>query len=459
MDAMSTVAAGILGVVAGGAVGAWLWGRERARAARLARTLHDLEEASRARDGELERTRTALAALQIEHVKQTERARYEEQVHGARLEALRDAQNAAGEVFKGLSQEALQHNNQLFLSLAQERLGALTQGASADLKAREQAIAHLVGPVVERLNRVDALLAQLEIKRESAYQSLTDQVKALIEGHLPRLHRETANLVKALREPAARGRWGELQLKRVVEMAGMLDHCDFIEQVHTTGDEGRVLRPDLVVKLPGGRHVVVDAKTPVDAYLSAVEAEDEAVRAASLKRHAAQLRTHLNQLAKKSYWEQFPRAPEFVVMFVPGEVFFSAALREDPALIETGVDQKVIPASPTTLIALLRAVSYGWQQDAIARNAEEIAALGRELYKRVALLGRGWSDTGAKLAAAVQAYNKTVGTLEARVLPQARRFWDLRAADEDEIPVLDALPEEPRPLSAPELAGPSAPDE
>ena len=442
---MSDVLAAILGALAGGAAGAVLWARERRRKLRAG--------------AELQETRQALAALQIEHMKLTERTRYEEQIHNERLASLRDAQKTVGEMFKGLSQEALQRNNELFLGLAKERLANLTQGASAELAAREQAIAHLVGPVVERLNRVDALLGQLEVKRESAYQSLTDQVKALIESHLPRLHRETANLVKALREPAARGRWGELQLRRVVEMAGMLDHCDFIEQAQRTGDEGRILRPDLLVRLPGGRHVVVDAKTPVDAYLNAVEADDEAVRVSSLKRHAAQVRTHLNQLAKKAYWEQFPRAPEFVVMFVPGEVFFSAALREDPSLIESGVDQKVIPASPTTLIALLRAVSYGWQQDAIARNAEEIAALGRELYKRVALLGRGWSDTGAKLAAAVQAYNKTVGTLEARVLPQARRFRDLRAADEEEISALDVMAEEPRPLSAPELAGPASTDE
>ena len=452
---MSTVLAAILGALAGGLAGAWLWGRERGRQRRTAAALEETRQTLASRDADLARANAAFGALQIEHMKLTERARYEDQIHNERLASLRDAQKTVGEMFKGLSQEALQRNNELFLGLAQERLANLTQGASAELHAREQAIAHLVGPVVERLNRVDALLAQLEVKRESAYQSLTDQVKALIESHLPRLHRETANLVKALREPAARGRWGELQLRRVVEMAGMLDHCDFIEQAQRTGDEGRILRPDLVVRLPGGRHVVVDAKTPVDAYLNAVEADDEVVRAASLKRHAAQVRTHLGQLAKKAYWEQFPRAPEFVVMFVPGEVFFSAALREDPSLIETGVDQKVIPASPTTLIALLRAVSYGWQQDAIARNAEEIAALGRELYKRVALLGRGWSDTGAKLAAAVQAYNKTVGTLEARVLPQARRFRDLRAGDEEEIAALDVLSEEPRPLSAPELAGPA----
>lgn len=456
---MSPFVSVVAGLCVGLVAGLVAWWVERRRAGQALASAGEARQVLSAREAELARTREELGALRLQYVKLEERARYEEKVQGERLASLRDAQKAVGDLFKGLSQEALQRNNELFLNLAQERFTNLAQGASADLHAREQAISHLVGPVMERLNRVDGLLTQLEVKRESAYQSLTDQVKALIESHLPKLHRETANLVKALREPAARGRWGELQLRRVVEMAGMLDHCDFVEQAQRIGDEGRVLRPDLVVKLPGGRHVVVDAKTPVDAYLSAVEAEDEPGRALSLKRHAAQVRAHLGQLAKKSYWEQFPRAPEFVVMFVPGEVFFSAALREDPTLIETGVDQRVIPASPTTLIALLRAVSYGWQQDAIARNAEEIAALGKELYKRVALLGRGWAETGAKLASAVQAYNKTVGTLEGRVLPQARRFRDLRAGDEDEIPSLEGLPEEPRPLSSPELADPSGPED
>ena len=422
-----------------------LWAKERARLIRectAARTRQDECET------QLQAAQARIGALEIEKVQLTERLRYDEKAHAEGLAAVR-------ETFKGLSQEALERNNALFLSLAQERFANLSQAANAELAAREKAVAHLVQPVLERLTRVDTLMAQMEVKRESAYQSLTDQVRALIESHLPLLHKETANLVKALRQPAARGRWGELQLKRVVEMAGMLDHCDFVEQVSRDDPSGRTLRPDLLVRLPGDRYVVVDAKTPVDAYLSAIETEDEDMRAASLKRHAQQVQTHLGQLGKKAYWEQFERAPEFVVMFVPGEVFFSAALKDDPTLIESGVNQRVIPASPTTLIALLRAVAFGWQQDTIARNAEEIAQLGRELYKRVGLLSKGWSDMGAKLRSAVEAYNRTVGTLEARVLPQARKFKDLRAGEDEVIPLMESLVEEPRTLTAPELTPPA----
>ncbi|MHB8253572.1 MAG: DNA recombination protein RmuC [Acidiferrobacter sp.] len=452
-DAVWVVVVLLWGGVAGG-----LWfvvqAAHRRRLAVLEDDTRRLRELLATRETELGVTQTRLAVLQLEHVKLEERLRYDQKAHDDRLAAFREAQTAVGEAFKGLSQEALQRNNEMFLSLAQERFANLSQVATADLGARQQAVAHLVAPVLERLSKVDSLMAQMEIKRESAYQSLTDQVKSLIESHLPLLHKETANLVKALRQPAARGRWGELQLRRVVEMAGMLDHCDFVEQAHREDDDGRGLRPDLLVRLPGGRYVVVDAKTPVDAYLTAMEAEDEGARALSLKRHAAQVRTHLGQLGKKAYWEQFTQAPEFVVMFVPGEVFFSAALKEDPELIECGVEQKVIPASPTTLIALLRAVAFGWQQDTIARNAEEIAALGKELYKRMSLLSKGWSDMGSKLRGAVEAYNKTVGTLEARVLPQARKFKELRAGDEGDIPLVESLVEEPRALTAPELTAP-----
>lgn len=437
------------------AVALCVWWLTRAislrRLAVLEAELGRIRELLAAREAELSGSQGRMNTLLLEQVKLEERLRYDQKVHDERLAAVKDAQAQIGDAFKGLSQEALQRNNELFLTLAQERFAHLSQAAAADLGAREKAVAHLVEPVLERLSQVDKLMAQMEMKRESAYQSLTDQVKSLIESHLPLLHKETANLVKALRQPAARGRWGELQLRRVVEMAGMLDHCDFVEQAHREDDEGRFLRPDLLVRLPGGRYVVVDAKTPVDAYLTAMEAEDEASRSLSLKRHASQVRTHLGQLGKKAYWEQFTKAPEFVVMFVPGEVFFSAALKEDPGLIECGVEQKVIPASPTTLIALLRAVAFGWQQETIARNAEEIAALGKELYKRMSLLSKGWSEMGAKLRGAVEAYNKTVGTLEARVLPQARKFKELRAGDEGDIPLMESLVEEPRALTAPEL--------
>lgn len=442
-----------VGAFAGGALVAALIlrvGQRRARRAtddRIADYERRLAEQASALAQAVRETRE----LTVRRTQLEERVRYEQQGNADKLMLLNDARIALSDAFKGLSQEALARNNTLFLALAEERFAGLAQGAKADFGASQTAMAHLVEPLLERLAHVDTLLGQIEIKRESAYQSLTDQLRALIDSHLPQLHRETAGLVRALRQPTTRGRWGELQLRRVVEMAGMLNHCDFVEQGTVAVEDGRSLRPDLIVRLPGGRQVVVDAKTPIDAYLTAIEVDDDSERAAMLKQHAAQVRGHLAALGKKNYWEQFAPAPEFVVMFVPGEVFFSAALQADPGLIEWGVNQKVIPASPTTLIALLRAVAYGWQQEALARNAEEIAALGRDLYHRLAGLGKGWAETGTQLRRTVECYNRAVGTLESRVLPQARRFRDLRAADDEVIAPVEAVTEEPRPLTAAEL--------
>jgi DNA recombination protein RmuC len=258
--------------------------------------------------------------------------------------------------------------------------------------------------------------------------------------------------VKALRQPSARGRWGEMQLKRVVEMADMLSHCDFVEQQSEDSPDGK-LRPDLIVRLPGGKQIVVDAKAPLSAYLDAAETEDDAAREAHLARHAQQVRNHMTALGRKAYWETFEPTPEFVVMFLPGEAFFSAALQQDPALIEYGVNEKVIPATPTTLIALLRAAAYGWRQEALALNAAEIATLGKELHQRISTLAEHWQSVGAKLGGAVDAYNKSVAALESRVLPSARRFRDLKAAAEDsDIAELISLDQSPRALAAPELA-------
>jgi DNA recombination protein RmuC len=368
-----------------------------------------------------------------------------------KLAVLEQAKGALSDAFKALSAEALSANNQSFLTLAQQQLEKFGEAAKGDLEKRQQAIGEMVAPVRETLAKVDGQIQELEKARVGAYTELKTQVAGLMDSQA-QLRAETGNLVRALRQPSVRGRWGEIQLKRVVEMAGMLEHCDFFEQASVdVADQGR-LRPDLLVRLPGGKTIVVDAKAPLEAFLDGTEAADDGARAEAMTRHAAQVRAHLRQLGGKKYWEQFDHSPEFVVMFLPGENFFSAALEKDPSLIEAGIDQSVIPATPTTLIALLRAVSYGWRQERLAQNAQQISTLGKELYERLSVMGGHFAKVGRGLGTAVEAYNSAVSSLESRVLVTARRFKELKAAPESaELIELAPLDHTAREIQAPEL--------
>ena len=392
---------------------------------------------------QLQTERTAGAAL---------RARLEGEQKAAqeKQKLLESTREQLEERFKILSAEALEANKKSLLQLAEQRFQQQEQLARNDLDKRRQAVDELVKPLRESLAKLEGQNQKLEAARSEAYGALHQQMKALIDTHLPALKGETDRLVNALRQPHTRGRWGEVQLKRVAEMAGMTEHIDFSEQESVSTDQGGRLRPDMTVHLPGGRRIVVDSKAPVAAYLEAIEAPDESSRNARLKQHAQQLRSHIHQLGAKQYFEQFERTPEFVVLFVPGEVFFSEALKADPDLIEYGAERKVIVASPTSFIALLKAVSYGWRQEDLAENAEKMAKLGRELYDRIGTLAGHWQKVGKNLDSAVDAYNKAVGSLETRVLSSARKFRDLQVGG-GVVSEVEPIDHAARPLLAPEM--------
>jgi len=437
---MELIVALVIGIALGGGLVAFVYGAR----------LRDMRGARDGREVELVALRDRESALAVRCATVQGELDAARALFAERQAALEAARESFADAFKALSADALAKNNQSFLELARAALETQQATARGELEKRQQAIGELVAPVKATLEKFEQQVSGLEKARVDAYATLTEQVRSLATAQ-EQLRGETGNLVKALRAPQTRGRWGELQLKRVVEMAGMLDHCDFHEQESTSTEDGR-LRPDLIVRLPGGKNIVVDAKAPLAAYLDALEAGDDEAKKRKLADHARQVRDHLKKLGQKSYWEQFQPSPDFVVLFLPGEMFYSAALEADPALIEAGVDAKVILATPTTLIALLRAVAYGWTQQALTENAERISQLGRELYERIGTLAEHWGRVGRNLGEAVAAYNKSVASLETRVLVSARRFRELRAAGDDrEIADLAPVDQLPREVQAPEL--------
>ena len=439
---MEPVVVGVIGLLFGSLL-AWLALRSRSAALSARLSLMEKElAAEKATAARLQQGHTELVAARAraESTLESERKTSHE-----KIELVTRAGEELRHAFQALASEALKSNNLSFLTLAKESLQRFQSEARGDLDARQKAVAELVAPVRESLNKVDAQIQQMEVARGDAYGELRAQVQSLITTQ-KELQSQTGNLVKALRTPNVRGRWGEIQLRRVVEIAGMVSYCDFAEQ-ETINTEGGRLRPDLVVKLPGGKKVVVDAKTPLQAFLDAFETNDEEARRACLANHARQVRDHMKILSGKNYWEQFEATPEFVVMFLPGETFFSAALEQDPGLIEHGVLNKVIPASPTTLIALLKAINYGWNQEKLARNAQRISELGKELHDRLRLLAGHIGAVGSGLDRAVECYNKAVGSLESRVLVSARKFSELGASVAEDIPELEPIETTARALS------------
>lgn len=364
------------------------------------------------------------------------------------LRVMHEAKESMINTFKALSAEALQQSNESFVTLAKATFEKYHEGAKGELEKRAHSFKELVTPVKEKLTKLDEGLRELEKERKGEQEALKTQLHSLVQTE-KELKGETSSLVKALRTPIGRGQWGEVQLKRVVELSGMVNQCDFYEQ--EVFEEGK-MRPDLIVRLPGGRQVVIDSKVPLEAYLEAIEATDDSIKEEKFKHHARQVKMHVQTLSKKGYWEGIQPTPEFVVLFLPSESIFSAALQYDPRLIEIGAEQGVVIATPTTLIALLRSVAYGWKQESLSRHAEKVSELGHELYKRILDMTSHFSKMGRGLNSAIDAYNKGVGSLESRVLPTARKFQELGAASTHlDLEPLEVIEKSPRLLQAHEL--------
>ncbi len=402
--------------------------------------------------------REDLESVNKQHVAAQTALETERKSHEVRVEELRKMGDEIEQKFTVLASEALGKNSRNFLDLMSERFKTHKVTADNDLQERQKAIETLIQPISESLAKFEHRVGEIEKAREGAYHAITEQVKNLVEGQTG-LRSETSRLVQALQRPKTRGRWGEYQLRNVLEMAGMTKHVDFIEEQTIQGDDGG-LRPDVIVRLPGGKSIIVDAKTPLEAYLAAIEAGDEAARETYMVNHARHVREHVRLLGSKDYWKSLRDTPDFVVMFIPGEAIFAAAFESDPTLFEQAVRKKVLISTPTTFIALVKAIAYGWQQEKLAENAQQVANLARDLYERIKKFGEHMGKLGDSLKKSVEQYNESVGSLERRILPAARKFETLGVTtDGSLIPELESIELEPRAMRADELIAPSVADE
>lgn len=369
----------------------------------------------------------------------------QDELQRERESAFEAATGNLARAFSDLANQSLKSNSENFLRLAEQNLGAHQEKAKRELSEREQAVENLVKPIREALQQSQRQIGELEKARSEAYGSIRSQLEAMKLSQQS-LAQETQNLVNALRRPQVRGRWGEITLRRLVELAGMVEHCDFQEQVHTSSED-KVIRPDMIVRMPDNRELVVDVKTPLEAYLESIEAKDDTQRQLGLKRHARNVREHIRSLASKAYWDQFSQSPEFVILFIPGDQFLSAALNEDPDLIEYALSRQIILATPTSFVALLKAVAYGWRQLALADNAEEIRGLAEDLYGRLTAFVGHVNKLGRQLASSVENYNRAVGSLERKVLPGARKFVELGIRPKKIMEQTEAIESMPRDLT------------
>jgi DNA recombination protein RmuC len=406
--------------------------------------IEELRQQVQVRDSEIGRMRNELTAenqAKVEALTKLEAAQKSFEEQKALIEAMKTEMT---DTFNALSSAALKSSSEDFLRLASEHLGKVVADTKGRLGEHQAALDGMIKPLYETLKRYDEQIRSIEESRHKAYGSLEEQLRTLASTQ-ENLQRETSNLVSALRKPQVRGRWGEMQLRRVAELSGMSIHCDFTEQQSMDTEKGRI-RPDMVVHLPMEREIVVDSKVSLEAYLDAVSASTEDERKAKIEKHAQQVRAHMNKLASKEYWSQFKQSPEFVVLFIPGESFLSAALDSDSTLIEDGIERRVIIATPTTFIALLRAIAYGWRQEQVTKNAQEISELGRQLYERMHILVQHFANVGSNLEKAIGSYNKAVGSMETRILPSVRKFKELGVTGADEIPVIDQIDQKARSL-------------